>query len=337
MKPAYLKSHRTLIFAMLLTSMFLIDCKKNEEHVNFPVGVFPDTVLNLTGLNSAFDDYNSTIDQITGSLPIIFSSNRKSSGGQFDLEQGLITFTFNTTDGRFEISSAITQNFFLSSLITKAVTPGNDFGPYSIYSSLDGLEYFILSSENTDGNLDLWYCNHVPYFGTGMPEIYGTYPVNLINTGFDDAYLAFDMNLDTAYFTSNIEGFFDIYLKSRPSGQEISAWFNSDYSPSSLVDSINSTSNDMCPMVYNKLMVFTSDRPGGNGGYDLYYSVFRNGNWSSPVNFGPEINSSSDEYRPLIGYHSDFSNLYMIFSSNRPGGAGGYDLYFTGVESPDQQ
>ena len=40
---------------------------------------------------------------------------------------------------------------------------------------------------------------------------------------------------------------------------------------------------------------------------------FRNGNWSSPVNFGPGINTSSDEYRPLIGYHSDFSEyLYDL-------------------------
>ena len=65
-------------------------------------------------------------------------------------------------------------------------------------------------------------------------------------------------------------------------------------------------------------MVFTSNRPGGFGGYDLYYSVFKNGKWSSPVNFGPRINTASDEYRPLIGYHPDFTNIYMIFSSDRP-------------------
>ena len=79
-------------------------------------------------------------------------------------------------------------------------------------------------------------------------------------------------------------------------------------------------------------MIFTSNRPGGYGGYDLYYSVFKNGKWSSPVNFGPDINTSSDEYRPVIGYHPDFTNKFMIFSSNRPGGKGGFDLYFTGVD-----
>jgi hypothetical protein len=114
----------------------------------------------------------------------------------------------------------------------------------------------------------------------------------------------------------------------------VGAWFEQDYSASQKVDNINSTSDDKCPMVYNKLMVFTSNRPGGYGGYDLYYSLFRDGNWSAPVNFGPKINSSSDEYRPLIGFFSNFENIYMIFSSNRPGGLGGYDLYFTGIEVP---
>ena len=82
-------------------------------------------------------------------------------------------------------------------------------------------------------------------------------------------------------------------------------------------------------------MIFTSNRPGGFGGYDLYYSVFRKGKWSSPVNFGPGINTSSDEYRPVIGYHPDFTNNFLMFSSNRPGGKGGFDLYFTGVNFPE--
>ena len=81
-------------------------------------------------------------------------------------------------------------------------------------------------------------------------------------------------------------------------------------------------------------MVFTSNRPGGMGGFDLYYSIFRNGNWSSPVNFGPRINTSSDEYRPVLGSNPDFTNQFMMFSSNRTGGKGGFDLYFTGVEFP---
>ena len=56
----------------------------------------------------------------------------------------------------------------------------------------------------------------------------------------------------------------------------------------------------------------------GLGGFDLYYSVFRNGKWSSPVNMGPEINSPANEYRPVLGIDLKFENRFLIFSSDRP-------------------
>jgi hypothetical protein len=324
------------IISILLISVFLTDCKKDEDPVRFPYGVFPDTVLNLMGLNSQFDDYNSTGNILTGGLPLIFSTNRKSSGGQFDLEQGLITFTFDKTNGYFTLTTGMTQDAFMNKLITAAQTPGNDFGPYRTFSSYDGYEYFILSSENTEGNLDLAYFKNLPVYGSTLPEIDGPDPIKLMNTTFDDAYLSFDLNLDSAYFISNIDGNFDIYVETRPESMDVGEWFDLEYTVSQKVDSINSSSDDKCPMVYNKFMVFTSNRPGGFGGYDLYYSLFRNGNWSSPVNFGTKINTPSDEYRPLIGFYPDFSNIYMIFSSDRTGGLGGFDLYFTGVVVPEE-
>ena len=335
MKIIFHNGHVSLIITMLILSMFIIDCKKDEAPVKYPLGIFPDTVLNLEGLNSAFDDYNSTANQLTGGLLLIFSSNRRSSGGQFDLEQGLITFTFDETNGNFTLTTGMTQDAFMAKLITAAETPGNDFGPYRTYSPYDGFEYFIVSSENSEGNLDLIYFKNLPVYGSALPVIEGPYPVNLLNTNFDDAYLSFDLNLDSAYFISNIDANFDIYVKTRPEGKDVGAWFDLDYSVSEKVDSINSSSDDKCPMVYKNFMVFTSNRPGGYGGYDLYYSLFRNGKWSFPVNFGPRINSSSDEYRPLIGYYTEFSNIYMIFSSDRTGGRGGFDLYFTGLEVPE--
>ena len=336
MKKILANSYISLIISILLISVFIIDCKKDEDPVKYPLGIFPDTVLNLQGLNSEFDDYNSSANQISGGLPLIFSSNRRSSGGQFDLEQGLIAFTFDKTNGYFTLTTGMTQDAFRSKLITAAETSLNDFGPYTTYSSYDGFEYFILASENVDGNLDLKYLKNRPVNGSALPEIEGPHPVKLMNTIADDAYLSFDLNLDSAYFTSNIDGNFDIYLKTRPEGKDIASWFDLEYSLSEKVNNINSSSDDKCPMVYNKFMVFTSNRPGGLGGYDLYYSLFSDGNWSSPVNFGPKINSVSDEYRPLIGYYADFSNIYIIFSSNRPEvGLGGYDLYFTGFDIPE--
>ncbi|MFV8227119.1 hypothetical protein ACNKXV_14305, partial [Christiangramia aquimixticola] len=79
------------------------------------------------------------------------------------------------------------------------------------------------------------------------------------------------------------------------------------------------------------LLVFASDRPGGYGGYDLYYSKKTVSGWSEPVNLGPQINSVHDEYRPVVSSYPEFANQLMIFSSNRPGEMGGFDLYFVGI------
>jgi hypothetical protein len=323
-----------LIFSLLLITFCFTDCLKNEDSTLFTHGTFPDSVVNMADINSPFDDYNISMYQFTGEAPIIFSSNRRSSGGQFDLEQANFSFVFDQINGKFSLSSAITQDAFLGKLISKAETPRNDFGPYRMFSAVDGFEYLLLSSVNTAGNLDLYYLRNRPMYNSDIPVVEGPFPIKLLNTIYDDAYICFDLNLDSVYFTTSKDGNFDIFLQKRAAGKNIGEWFDMNYALSTRVDNINSSSDDKCPLVFQNIMVFTSDRPGGYGGFDLYYSVFRNGNWNTPVNFGPGINTSSDEYRPVLGYHPDFTNLFMMFSSNRPGGKGGFDLYFTGVEFP---
>ena len=58
------------------------------------------------------------------------------------------------------------------------------------------------------------------------------------------------------------------------------------------------------------------------------YSYDSNDKWSSPINMGPDINTEYNEYRPLIRFSSGYTNNFILFSSDRPGGRGGYDLYF---------
>lgn len=320
------------ILILIILPYLLLSCStKVENPINYPSGVFPDTVLNMGKVNSKYDDYNLDSYILTGSGPIVFSSNRNSSGGQFDLVQGNITFVFDQTDAYFELTSSISDDAYLNALIIKSNTPGNDFGPYRFFSSSDGYEYLVLSSVNNQGNLDLKYLRSRPQFSQNIPDIEGPTPVSVFNSSGDDAYFSLDANQDTAYFCSSRSGNFDIYLQQRPANTEFSSWFIQNLAQSAPVDNLNSTADDKCPMALNKIMVFTSNRPGGLGGFDLYYSLLVNGKWSSPVNFGPGINTSSNEYRPLLGWHENFTNYFLMFSSDRPGGEGGYDLYFTGV------
>jgi len=302
-------------------------CKKSENPVEHLLGSFPDTVINLSGINSSGDDYNMNLPQLHGAIPVIFSSNRGSPDGQFDLVQGLITFTFDQTNGNFSVNSEMAGNPFYNSIFSKTNTPEDEFGPYSFFSSVDGYGYFIYSTVNNEGNLDFYYLKHLPYFGSALPSINGPFPLTLLNTSSDDAYICFGTSQDTIYFSSDRDGSFRIYRHARPPGTTPEAWYNLNHAPSVLIGSLTSEGETKCPYVHRSIMVFASNRPGGYGGYDLYYSLFSGGNWSSPVNFGPEINTSSDEYRPVLGTSQDFTNHFMIFSSDRPGGKGGFDLF----------
>ncbi|MBQ3658233.1 MAG: PD40 domain-containing protein [Bacteroidales bacterium] len=71
----------------------------------------------------------------------------------------------------------------------------------------------------------------------------------------------------------------------------------------------------------NKLY-FASNRPGGQGGLDLYVSERVNGDWGPAVNLGKTINTSADEEGPFI---APDGTLY--FSSKGHHSLGGYDIF----------
>ena len=72
------------------------------------------------------------------------------------------------------------------------------------------------------------------------------------------------------------------------------------------------------------VLYFTSDRPGGFGGLDIYRAYrFSDGEWGDPENLGPAVNTRKNEKSPFI--HPDSESLY--FASDGHPGMGGYDLF----------
>jgi hypothetical protein len=133
------------------------------------------------------------------------------------------------------------------------------------------------------------------------------------------------------YFTSDRTGNFDLYTTEIINENIFNSLELELSTTIERIETLSSELDDKCPFVYEDLMVFTSNRLSGYGGYDLYYSVKIDNEWSEPVNFGENINSEFDEYRPIIIPVGTSTNNLMIFSSNRPGGLGGFDLYYVGV------
>ncbi|MEZ4919211.1 MAG: OmpA family protein [Saprospiraceae bacterium] len=80
----------------------------------------------------------------------------------------------------------------------------------------------------------------------------------------------------------------------------------------------------------NMRLYFASDMPGGEGGFDLWYSDYAPGKgWQQPVNMGPEINTPKNELFP----YSHVSGT-LFFSSDGHKTLGGLDVFYVD-ELPD--
>lgn len=109
------------------------------------------------------------------------------------------------------------------------------------------------------------------------------------------------------------------------------AWAAGNFSgwspPVNLGPVVNSSFNDFAPAVSKNglSLYFSSDRPGGFGGSDLWVSQrnSREDPWGVPLNLGPPVNTSVGERAPNFSRDGH----WMFFVSDRPGGAGGDDIW----------
>ncbi len=102
-------------------------------------------------------------------------------------------------------------------------------------------------------------------------------------------------------------------------------------SPHSLGPSINSKYWDAQPSLSadGRELYFVSDRLGGRGGYDIWYSRLEDAGWTKAENLGQPINTPFDEISPYI--HVNNMTLYVV--SNGFPGFGGYDIYMAEKKS----
>ena len=84
-------------------------------------------------------------------------------------------------------------------------------------------------------------------------------------------------------------------------------------------------------------LMWRFEYPGGFGGSDLWQTERIEGvedltkSWTTPVNFGPDINTNYEETMPSAT--ADGTRLY--FMSDRPGGQGGMDIFEAVKEASD--
>jgi hypothetical protein len=172
-------------------------------------------------------------------------------------------------------------------------------------------------------------------------------PVNLgptINTApYFEQGAAISKDGLSLYFHSNRPGGYDgewyggtdIYVSQRPSTDL--PWGT----PRNLGPKINTAANEASPMLSHDghRLYFHSGRPGGFGGADLYVSRRYNKRddlgWQAAENLGSGVNTAAQEQQPCI-FEDDVTGIVTLyFTSNRPGGLGGNDIYASELQ-PDE-
>ncbi len=144
-----------------------------------------------------------------------------------------------------------------------------------------------------------------------------------------------------APFQGNGDGFFPAYaadgneiyfVSSRPSDPPpINMWRSSrqgaGWSEPLVLDApINSSAHEWGgTLTDDGALYFSSTRPGGLGGGDIYRTVTLPGGEVTVENLGAIVNSPQPEGSPCVARDGS----YLIFESQRPGGYGHSDLYIT--------
>lgn len=100
--------------------------------------------------------------------------------------------------------------------------------------------------------------------------------------------------------------------------------------PRKLPNTINENgSSNMQPFLVDygqyQVLYFVSNRKKGVGGYDLWYSIVKDGKYESPINLGTTINTEGNEVTPF--YDTVSQTLY--FSSDEHLGIGDYDIFYS--------
>ncbi len=215
----------------------------------------------------------------------------------------------------------------------KVNTSGDDFGPVTNPQFNNILYFSSIRSEN--------YGDRQNDFGI-VDTIKGKYRADIFETKLDLGSWGLAKRLKEGLNTPAHDVIYDFDKKGELVYFGISRYRNFDYNnvyskpffeeksidiPFKFPIEINSGEWDADAYFFNdSIVVFSSDRPGGFGGKDIYISFrTKTGKWGEAINMGKAINTPYDEITPFLA--KDGQSIY--FSSNSVQGMGGYDIYRT--------
>ena len=141
-------------------------------------------------------------------------------------------------------------------------------------------------------------------------------PVKTLLTNNNESLNSFSTDSKYAYLFGNYEG-------RGKSGIYRTDLVQTAFTTPEKIEAVSSNYSELQPYVFeDRVMFFTSNRPGSIGGYDLWVSENING-WQEPINLGSVINTINDEQTPFVSWDGQT----LFFASNGHSSFGGFDIF----------
>ncbi|MES2733849.1 MAG: OmpA family protein [Bacteroidota bacterium] len=194
----------------------------------------------------------------------------------------------------------------------------------SVGLSPDGQRLLIYMGGRNTNNGDIFSCQLTGKQWSNPLKLSGK-----VNSSYQESSGSLTPDEKTLYFSSNRPGGlggFDIYKATK---SERGEWVD----VVNLGAPINTPYDEDAPFIHpdRKTLYFSSDGHNSMGNNDIFRVINEKGTWSVPTNMGYPINTVNNDNFFVLS--ADGKKGY--FSSDRPGGLGGQDIYFLGI--PEEQ
>ncbi|MEO6884113.1 MAG: OmpA family protein [Bacteroidia bacterium] len=289
------------------------ECNTGKEMVQHPVRVFIDNLGDA--INTKYPEYGPLISADESEM--IFTSRRpNTTGGQIDPGSGQYF-----------------EDLYISYFKDGKWTPAEDMGPpidtpdhdATAGLSADGQTLYVYRFKEKDGG-DI-YESDLQGDQWSKPERMS----KKINSPYHESTVSLSPDGNTLYFVSDKPGGLggrDIYMTQK---DDKGKWGDAQ----NLGPVINTKYDEEGCFIHpdGKTLYFSSKGHNTMGGYDIFKSVYENGQWSEPVNLGYPINSADDDVFFVISG----SGKHGYYASAKGDSYGDKDIYmitFLGPEKP---